>query len=100
MAFTCCLFRYSGMVFSKKNSVPVASIIRIHINFLMGLLVLTWIFSTVNPFLPQWTKERWIHGRSMHSDLDLLCMVVFGLMQYFEHYLIYKESADEQEAQP
>ena len=95
MVFTCAGFR-SAMIFSKRNTIPAATVWSEHLKFLTILFVLMWTITAVYTDLPGWMKEgTWMGRGSGESTVDLAFIAAMGGLHFLEHRRIYAESQKE-----
>jgi hypothetical protein len=95
LAFKGELPRRYARIFSKKNTKTLQNILLIHLDFLMILWGLIWLYPLFDRILPDWlTDETFAPSRSgLHSYSILECSVPFVIMgmAYIERRLIYAE---------
>lgn len=89
--YTLALFggRTGGAAFSKRNSVPPLTILRVHMQYLAALLVLFWGATMLYPNLPDGMKEHFSARASRTSVIDMLFFLVVFVMLFAEHRVTY-----------
>jgi hypothetical protein len=100
--YTLALFagRTGGAAFSKRNSVPPLTILRVHMQYLATLLVLFWGATMLYPNLPDWTKEHFSARGSRPSAIDMLFYLVVFVMLFAEHRVTYIRAQLDEGEQP
>jgi hypothetical protein len=87
--------RRDARIFSKKNTMTLQNILLFHLEFLVILWGLIWLYPLCEQILPDWlTDETFAPSRSgRHSYSILECSVPFAIMgmAYIERRLIYAE---------
>lgn len=100
--YTLALFggRTGGAAFSKRNSVPPLTILRVHLQYLATLLVLFWGGTMLYPNLPAWMTEHFSARASRTSVVDMLFYLVIFVMLFAEHRVTYIRAQPDEGEQP
>jgi hypothetical protein len=95
LAFKDELPRKEARIFSRKNTRTLQNILLIHLEFLMILWGLIWLYPVYERILPDWlTDDTFLPSRNWRQSYSILeCSVPFVMIgiAYIERRLIYAE---------
>lgn len=93
--FTGILWKNGPLVLSKRNAKPISSVLTIHAEFLVFLLVLMWGAPFLYPGLPGWMTDTFTARGTEVSTVDLVFIVLMGIMHLIERRWVYQEVEDD-----